>query len=560
LAWLAVVTAPVDGLAAPVAGAIDRAVEATVFIEVGRVFHGEEVWNTGTGFFVSDRGHVLTNSHVVSDFIELVFGDDTVYVEVNVVELRVVIAPRTDAEKVLPARVIDVDRTRDLALLEVNIEPPGFIELQPGREVALTEEVFVLGFPYGDMLTFDSSGKLSKEDGYPEVSVNGGRVTSLRRDERRRVVAVQTDADINPGNSGGPMIDAQGSLVGVVYAELDGDNQIGFAIAPGRVWHFLEQQRVRASFEPPYLTEGRRPIVVSVSPGALLDGTPASGRVVLRSDDAVVRELELARRDEGYAAVLEVPPEARGRLTVEIVLEDDRERRIGARLFTLSREDAVRRRPKADAPGMVLENEMTIHDYARKQAAAKAVEEGVVIASSPSADTEGSAAPDTTAVRPASPPVDLTELRDRARAYYRAGEYAAAAEFFAQIVAADPGDEVARDYLDLARGRAEVSRAGVDVDDPAAVHVTVTSRARRGTVRLAVDGDALGPFEFDRHNVSHDFEVPVGSHNLTVDLEVGGETRGSVSFERDFGPGTEWTLRIDHPAPEAPASIYLLER
>ena len=184
--------------------ALSKALRSTVFIEVGRVYHDEEIWTTGSGFFVSEDGHVLTNSHVVSDYIELEFRDETMLVEVTVVEIRVVVGPRTGYEQVLPARVIDVDRKRDLAILKVGIASPSFLELDPSREVALTDEVFVMGFPFGEMLTFDSTGKLAKDGGYPEVSINGGRVTSLRRDEKGNAVAIQTDADINPGSSGGP--------------------------------------------------------------------------------------------------------------------------------------------------------------------------------------------------------------------------------------------------------------------------------------------------------------------------------------------------------------------
>ncbi len=86
------------------------------------------------------------------------------------------------------------------------------------------------------------------------------------------------------------------------------------------------------------------------------------------------------------------------------------------------------------------------------------------------------------------------------------------------------------------------------------------SRAKRGIVRLAVDGETVSPFEFDKHGNAHEFTVPAGHHTLTVEFEALGEPRGSGSFERDFAPGSEWVLRLDHPSVDATASIFFIER
>lgn len=273
------------------ADAIQSGINATVFIEVERSFHGDRFTTTGTGFFITADGHILTNSHVVSDWIDIPVRDDWVAVEVNVLTIKVVMRPRTPNERVLLAKVLAVDRTRDLALLKASLPNPDYLDLTPDTTVGLLEEVFVLGFPFGDALILDEKGWVSREGGFPEVSINSGRVTSLRRDDHGNVVALQTDAAINPGNSGGPMINAEGELVGVVYAKF-GAAQIGFAIAPERVWAFLQGQKINAAFVPSVVSFDRRPVLLKVTGGALLDAA-AGGRVVVESPAGASRSFEL---------------------------------------------------------------------------------------------------------------------------------------------------------------------------------------------------------------------------------------------------------------------------
>jgi serine protease Do len=53
---------------------------------------------------------------------------------------------------------------------------------------------------------------------------------SIRSQERVYHGFLQTDASINPGNSGGPLLNAEGSLVGINTAVYQGAQGIGFAI------------------------------------------------------------------------------------------------------------------------------------------------------------------------------------------------------------------------------------------------------------------------------------------------------------------------------------------
>ena len=362
--------------------AIQTGLDATVFIEVERSFHGEKFTTSGTGFFITAAGHILTNSHVVSDWIEVPVRDEWVAVEVNVITIKAVVRPRTPREKVLLAKVVAIDRDRDLALLKASQANPDFLELEPDTTAGLLEEVFVLGFPFGDALVLDDRGWVSRSGGFPEVSINSGRVTSLRRDDHGNVVALQTDAAINPGNSGGPMITADGRLVGVVYAKF-GVAQIGFAITPERVWGFLQEQKIRARFVPGYVSTDRRPVLLKVSGGALLDAA-TGGRAVVQGAGAAAREFDLINTEGGWKAALEFPPTTDGSTAdhyfVHVYLEDERGRPVADHRYRIRRQDQkAAARPDGKAPTMVIDNEMTLGDYARKQAASQAVDEGVVL-------------------------------------------------------------------------------------------------------------------------------------------------------------------------------------
>jgi len=561
------------------AGAVTTALNATVFIEVERTYYGETFTTTGTGFFITEDGHILTNSHVVSDWIEIPVRDDWVSVEVNVLTIKAVVRPRTPQEKVLVAKVVALDRRRDLALLKASQASPDYLALDPDTMVGLLDDVFVLGFPFGEMLILDERGAVSRKGGYPEVSINGGRIASLRRDDSGEVVALQTDAEINPGNSGGPMINASGELVGVVYAKF-GASQIAFAIPPRRVWTFLQEQRIKAKFIPSLVARQPRPVLLRVSVGALLDRA-SGGKAVVSGPGTSRREYELIEDQNGWRTALDFPPIADGlaadHYIVHVFLEDERGQVVADHRFKILREDQLGE-PEAPTGQQreIFENEMTLSDHARKMAAERAVEEGVVLKS----DRDATAGQSEGAEGSAStvPPVDLADLNAAGRTYYRGGNYAAAAEIFAQIVAADPSDEVARDYLELARERIALGAGperirasgaseveAVDEHDARAAEVSVLFYAPpgRATLLITLDGESVETFELslgDSEVIERRLSVPVGAHMLEARLSYGKRSCGEFSFQRDFKSHSRWTLRINLASKKEQATAYLVQR
>jgi hypothetical protein len=77
---------------------------------------------------------------------------------------------------------------------------------------------------------------------YPSVSVNTGKITSLRREDGR-LALIQVDATVNPGNSGGPLPDSQGRVIGVIASGVQmffGQSGVNFAIPVRRLKEFLD--------------------------------------------------------------------------------------------------------------------------------------------------------------------------------------------------------------------------------------------------------------------------------------------------------------------------------
>lgn len=137
---------------------------------------------TGSGFFVSLEGHLVTNEHVVRDCREI----------------------RVSADQV--AQVVATDRQADLALLKAP-PVPHVAKLRSDTLAYQGEDVVTYGFPLRGVLS--SSGQLG-----------AGMVTALSG-LRDNPLQIQIDVPVQPGNSGGPLIDARGDVIGVVVSKLN---------------------------------------------------------------------------------------------------------------------------------------------------------------------------------------------------------------------------------------------------------------------------------------------------------------------------------------------------
>jgi serine protease Do len=159
---------------------------------------------TGSGFVYDDKGHILTNNHVVE-------GAEEHGIEVEFF----------DGEK-MEATVVGTDPKADVAVIKV--KSTAYRPLPKGKSgnVRVGEWVLAIGSPFG----FDQT-------------VTSGIISALGRGDSQMLGRgsyedfIQTDAAINPGNSGGPLVDLEGKVIGINAVIATGGRSsagVGFAI------------------------------------------------------------------------------------------------------------------------------------------------------------------------------------------------------------------------------------------------------------------------------------------------------------------------------------------
>jgi S1-C subfamily serine protease len=163
---------------------------------------GNGFWSSqgeGSGIIIDTQGNILTNNHVVS----------------GATNVQVVISGNT-----VDGAVLGTDAIHDLAVVKVDTSAiAGITPLQLGDSNAVKagEMAIAIGNPYGLTNT-----------------VTVGVISGLNRSIGDLTGMLQTDATLNPGNSGGPLLDGQGTVIGINTAiektPTGNASNIGFAI------------------------------------------------------------------------------------------------------------------------------------------------------------------------------------------------------------------------------------------------------------------------------------------------------------------------------------------
>ena len=214
---------PVSGLTEDERNTIDvvkRSTGSVVFVTNiqrvrGSFFSQERVERgTGSGFLWDDKGHIVTNSHVVEG------GEAFTVTLAN--------------QKNYQARLVGQEPNKDIAVLRIvdvgdEIKP---VRVGSSSNLLVGQKVIAIGNPFGFDQTV-TTGIISsvgrKIQGFGGVTI---------RD------MVQTDASINPGNSGGPLLNSDGELIGMntlIYSSTGTSSGIGFAVPVNTIKRIVPQ-------------------------------------------------------------------------------------------------------------------------------------------------------------------------------------------------------------------------------------------------------------------------------------------------------------------------------
>lgn len=180
---------------------------------------------TGTGFLWDDKGHIVTNYHVVEGY--------------NSAKVRM------SDQRLYDATVVGASPEHDLAVLRLTDlkDLPKPVQVGTSHDLRVGQKVMAIGNPFGLDHTLTSG----------IVSALG---RSIDGDNNQLDDLIQTDAAINPGNSGGPVLDSAGRVVGVsvaIYSPSGASAGIGFAIPVDTVNRVIPQLVRSGHYERPIL-------------------------------------------------------------------------------------------------------------------------------------------------------------------------------------------------------------------------------------------------------------------------------------------------------------------
>jgi S1-C subfamily serine protease len=147
--------------------------------------------SSGTGFFVSERGYVVTAAHVVEN------------------AKKVAVITRSGQE--LEAEIVDTDEANDLALLKADASAKA-LRIATDSEANVGEKILTIGYPLPDIQG------LAQKATFGRVNALSGLADDVRY--------LQIDTPVQPGNSGGPVVDSRGSVIGIVEAILNPEQSI----------------------------------------------------------------------------------------------------------------------------------------------------------------------------------------------------------------------------------------------------------------------------------------------------------------------------------------------
>jgi len=195
---------------------------------------------SGSGFFITDQGYILTNNHVVQ----------------GTKEVNIILSDGTEQK----ATLVGTDQYSDIAVLKTDGKVPAVASLGNSDKLNPGESVIAIGSPLGNFKNTVTVGVVSAT-GRSIDTGNGFQIEDL----------IQTDAAINHGNSGGPLVDLAGEVIGintlVVRNSGMGDvaEGLGFAIPVNTAQAIAQQIIDKGYFARPFMGINFQPITPDIA-------------------------------------------------------------------------------------------------------------------------------------------------------------------------------------------------------------------------------------------------------------------------------------------------------
>ncbi len=194
----------------------DSVVEIMTEYTVQSMWYQYVTGGAGSGVIISDDGYIVTNNHVICDDSGTTIADNITVRLTNGEEYK--------------ATAIGADADSDIAVLKIEAQGLTFAVAGNSDNLAVGEEVVVVGNPLGELGGTVTNGIVSATE--REMEVNGVSMS-----------LIQSNAAVNPGNSGGGMFNMKGELIGIVNAKSSGTGieGLGFAIPINEALQINEQ-------------------------------------------------------------------------------------------------------------------------------------------------------------------------------------------------------------------------------------------------------------------------------------------------------------------------------
>ena len=176
----------------------------------------------GSGFIISSSGQILTNAHVVN-------GVNTVNVTLK-------------DGRTFKGQVLGQDPVTDIAVVKIQANKLPVVALGNSNSLQAGDWAIAIGNPLG-----------------LDNTVTSGIISGTNRSSNdigvanERVGFIQTDAAINPGNSGGPLLNANGEVIGINTAIINGAQGLGFAVPINTAQGIAQQLIAKGKVEHAYL-------------------------------------------------------------------------------------------------------------------------------------------------------------------------------------------------------------------------------------------------------------------------------------------------------------------